>query len=174
MTLAKDQTRGPTEIQTLVTSAFPNITSINVAETVQNVAELVGKLALGLKLASRSTLALGVLVFLLVLLFQLVSARADVQQLRMLGLTPWQIWSFQTLSYGALSVIGTWIGAVLAIAVSWAIVFFGFDGRIEINILAILQIWTMSLGASVLGIGTLSFREIKNARNQLELGSGQL
>ena len=113
MTLKRHPALTPVQMQTLVTKAFPNVTSINVQEALDNATDLIGKLSSGLKISSRLALALGIFVFLLILMFQLLSARPDWRQLLVLGMTAREIWWLQVLAYGGLCLIGTLIGALI-------------------------------------------------------------
>ena len=151
-------------MQTLITKKFPNITSINVAEALDNAAELIGKLSSGLKMASRLSLALGVFVFLMILLFQLISARRDWRQLLVLGLTARQVWTLQVLSYGLLCLLGTIIGAVLSLAVAWGLFRFAFDSRAEFDFVGMVQVWLITWGAALGGLAWLGWREVDRAR----------
>ena len=163
MTVAPDPRRAPVELQSLIAREFPNVTSINVKETLDGVAELVRKLSGGLRTASRLALGLGVLVFLLILAFQLMSARRDAHQLRVLGLTSREIWWFQVLCYGGLCFLGTLIGAGLAVGVAWGLMRFAFDARVEFDWRGMLAVGAATLGAGLAGVAILGLREVRRA-----------
>ena len=159
MTLKRNSTLNAPQIQVLVTQKFPNVTSINVEETIDNVTDLITKLSAGLKIASRLTLALGIFVFLMVLLFQLASLRPDWVQLRLQGLRNQQIWLLQVITYGTMGALGALVGAVLAAAVAWGIAQFAFNSRVHFD-------WVGSMGvlftlwlAVILGISWFSYRD---------------
>lgn len=151
-------------IQSAVTRAFPNITSINVKDALDRVSELVKQLSGGLKMASRLCLALGLLVFLLILTFQLMSARKDARQLSVLGLTSREIWWLQVLSYGGLCLLGTVIGGGLSMVVAWGLISIAFDSVAEFDAVALLQIWLLTIGTALTGVAVLGAREVRRAR----------
>lgn len=165
MTLKRHAHLTPVQMQTLVTKAFPNVTSINVQEALDSATELIGKLASDLKISSRLALGLGIFVFLLILMFQLLSARGDWRQLLVLGMTAREVWWLQVFTYGGLCLIGTLIGALLSLGVAWGLFHFAFDSHSEFDFLGMLQIWLITWGSAVLGLGWLGAQELKRIRN---------
>lgn len=167
MALKTHPTLTPPQVQTMITKQFPNVTSINVVEALDNVSEMVGKLSSGLKMASRLSLALGVFVFLMILLFQLISARRDWRQLLVLGLTARQVWTLQVLSYGLLCLLGTFIGGLLSLGVAWGLFHFAFDSRTDFDFPGMLQVWLITWGAALGGLAWLGWREVNRAKISL-------
>ncbi len=157
----------PAKMQTLITRDFPNVTSINVEEVVGNMRDLIGKLSSGLKISSRLSLGLGIFVFLMIVLFQLISARGDWRQLLVLGMTRRQVWLMQVVSYGLLCLIGTLIGALMSLAVAWTLFKFAFDTRTDFDFLGMLQIWLWTWLAAFVGFGWLGLNEINRSRNEI-------
>jgi putative ABC transport system permease protein len=166
MTLKRHAKLTPVQMQTLVTKAFPNITSINVQEALDNATELIGKLSSGLKISSRLALGLGIFVFLLILMFQLLSARPDWRQLLVLGMTAREVWWLQVFAYGGLCLIGTLIGAALSLAVAWGLFHFAFDSHSQFDLPGMLRIWLITWGSAVLGLGWLGAQELRRLRAQ--------
>ena len=164
MTIDRKAGVTPPQMQTLITKRFPNVTSINVQETLDNISELVGKMSTGLKTSSRLSLGLGVFVFLIILMFQLVSARRDWSQLLVLGLKPSQIWWLQVVSYGSLCLVGTTLGGILSLAVAWGIFRFAFDTAVNFDVGGMIQIWLLTWTAAIVGLTWLGYREIRRAR----------
>jgi putative ABC transport system permease protein len=158
MAVKASQNLVPTQIQTLVTKEFPNVTSINVVEVVTNMRDMLEKLSAGLKISSRLSLALGVFVFLMIILFQLLSAQNDWRQLLVLGLTHRQVWLMQVTGYGLLCLIGTWIGALMSLAVAWALFSFGFDMHVRFDFTGMLFIWLWTWGAVLAGFAAVARR----------------
>lgn len=156
----------PSQMQTMVTKEFPNIASINIAEILSNARELVDKLSSALKLSSRLSLALGIFVFLMIILFQLVSARRDWRQLLVLGLTRKQVWLMQVTGYGVLCLIGTLIGTVLSLGVSWGLFKFAFNTGTEFDFAGMIQIWLWTWTAAFIGFGWLGFNEVTRSRKE--------
>lgn len=148
----------PTQIQTLVTKEFPNITSINVVDVLANTREMLEKLSTGLKISSRLSLALGVFVFLMIILFQLLSSQSDWRQLLVLGLTHRQVWLMQVCGYGFLCLIGTLIGALMSLAVAWALFKFAFDLRVKLDLYGMLAIWLWTWAAALVGFAFVARR----------------
>jgi len=171
MALKKHAQLSPPQMQTLITKSFPNVTSINVAEVLDNASELVGKLSGGLKMASRLSLGLGIFVFLMILLFQLVSARRDWRQLLVLGLTVRQVWTLQVLSYGLLCLLGTLIGAVMSLAVAWGLFHFAFDSGTDFDFIGMAQVWLITWAAAIGGLAWLGWIEVRRARGGLSAQS---
>lgn len=157
-TLKSHPTLTPATIQTRLAAKFPNISSINVQETLDNVNELFGKLSRGLKLASGLCLALGLFVFLMVLLFQLSSARRDWLQLKTLGMSAGELLSLQILTYAGLCAIGLAFGSLMSLTVAWALTHFIFTSELHIAWLTMAQIFVIALGAALLGIVILAWR----------------
>lgn len=148
----------PTQIQSLVTKEFPNITSINVVDVLSNTRDMLEKLSTGLKISSRLSLALGVFVFLMIILFQLLSSQSDWRQLLVLGLTHRQVWLMQVCGYGLLCLIGTLIGALMSLAVAWALFKFAFDMRVKLDLLGMLAIWLWTWAAALVGFAVVARR----------------
>lgn len=168
MAVKKREGVKPTQMQTLVTKKFPNITSINIEEVVDNVGVLVTKLGGGLRMSSRLSLALGVFVFLMILLFQLVSGRRDWRQLLVLGLTSREVWTLQVLSYGLLCLLGTALGALLSFAVAWGLFHFAFESRAEFDLPGMAQVWLITWGTTIVGLSWLGWRELRRIRGGLQ------
>ncbi len=167
MAVKPHPTLTPPKMQTLITKEFPNVTSINVLEALENATDLITKLSGGLKMASRLSLALGVFVFLMILLFQLVSARKDWRQLMVLGLTSNQVWRLQVLNYGLLCLVGTLMGAGLSFAVAWSLFYFAFDSRADFDYAGMLQVWLITWGSAILGLAWLGWRETRSVAKLL-------
>jgi putative ABC transport system permease protein len=160
MTLKRDPSRAPARIQALIAPRFPNITSLNVQETLDTVADLFGKLSAGLKLASDLCLALGIFVFLMIFLFQIASSRQDWLQLSILGLRRRELLWVQALTYGGISLAGVIVGSLLSVAVAAAIARFAFTIRLQIDAVKMGEVLTLAL--SVLGAGLAFIGGIQN------------
>lgn len=171
MAVKKSAALTPPQMQTLITKKFPNVTSINVSEALDSATQLIGQLSSGLKMASRLSLALGIFVFLMILLFQLVSARRDWRQLMVLGLTAREVWLLQVLNYGLLCLLGTFIGAVLSFAVAWGLFKFAFDSRADFDIPGMAQVWLATWSVAIGGLAWLGWRETRSARTGLSAES---
>jgi len=170
MALKKHPSLTAPKMQTMITREFPNITSINVSEALDSATVLIGQLSSGLQMASRLSLSLGIFVFLMILLFQLVSARRDWQQLLVLGLTRKQVWGLQVITYGLLCLFGTAIGAVLSLAVAWGLFKFAFDASVNFDFMGMAQVWLATWVVTISGLAWLGWRETKGASRVL---SGQ-
>lgn len=160
MTVKQNQAMSTSQVQLLITQNFPNVTSINVEEALDNITDLISKLSSGLRVASLLTLGLGIFVFLMVLLFQLASLRPDWIQLRMQGLTRKQIWKIQLMTYGSISLLGSALGAVMAAAVAFLIAHFAFDTRVHFDwqgsATVLLALWT----SVIMGVSWLGSRDL--------------
>lgn len=161
MTVKKSERLAPVEIQSLVTSQFVNVTSINVEEALTAVAALLSKMSTALRTASGLSLALGVGVFFTILLFQLLSTQADWRQLSILGLTWRQIWWLEVWIYGGLCLIGTILGAFLALAVAATLSFFAFSTRVDLDLVAMLEVWLITWIVSFAGIAWMGRRQVR-------------
>jgi predicted lysophospholipase L1 biosynthesis ABC-type transport system permease subunit len=129
-----------------------------VAEGDTNMRAMLEKLSAGLKISSRLSLALGVFVFLMIILFQLLSAQNDWRQLLVLGLTHREVWLMQVTGYGLLCLIGTWIGAVMSLAVAWTLFSFGFDMHVRFDFIGMLFIWLWTWAAAFVGFAAVARR----------------
>lgn len=163
MAVRKNALYSVPEMQTLITEKFPNVTSININEALDNITELLQRLSGGLKMASRLSLGLGIFVFLMILLFQLVSARPDWRQLMVLGLTGREVWRLQVVSYGWLCLTGTAMGAGLSFVVAWALFRFAFASRAEFDYAGMAEVWLITWGSALLGLAWLGWRETRAA-----------
>lgn len=121
MTVKRHGELSPVEIQNRVTERFSNVTSINVQEAIDNTSALINKLSSGLRVASFLALALGVMVFLIILLFQIQSSQPDWMQLRHHGLTLKEIQKVQFYAYGILALVGTLLGSILSWLVNYGL-----------------------------------------------------
>jgi putative ABC transport system permease protein len=164
MTVKRSDRLTPVQMQTLVTKKFPNVTSINVQEALDNASELISKLGAGLQVSSRLALGLGIFVFLMILTFQLLSARRDWQQLMVLGMTARQVWWLQVFAYGGLCLAGTLLGSALSLGVAWGLFKFAFDSHTEFDIPGMIRIWLLTWGAGILGLAWLGAQELRRAR----------
>ncbi len=167
MAVKKHPSFTPPQMQTLITKKFPNVTSINVSEALDSATQLIGQLSSGMKMASRLSLGLGIFVFLMILLFQLISARRDWRQLLVLGLTARQVWLLQVLNYGLLCLFGTLIGAVLSTAVAWGLFKFAFSTPVTFDFKGMAQVWLITWVAAIGGLAWLGWRETRSVRGGL-------
>lgn len=158
MTIRRSSQIKAVQMQALISERFANITSLNVQETLDVVAELFGKLSSGLKLASGLCLALGIFVFLMVLLFQLASSERDWMQLYILGLRNREILSLQILTYGGLCLIGILLGALMSLAVAALLARFAFHTHLLIDWLKMSEIFFISLFSGLAGMLILALR----------------
>ncbi len=172
LTVKPSQQLTPPQIQTIITKKFPNVTSINVQEALTNVTDLVVKLSAGLKIASRLSLALGVFVFFMILIFQLISSKRDWMQLRLQGLNTRDIWKLQLLTYGGLGVLGSLLGAILSALVAWGIAKFGFNSRVQFDWIGssaiLISLWTLLFA----GISWLGLRQLRGSYKLPDEGVG--
>lgn len=159
MTVQSHSTLNPAQIQMLVASRFANVTSINVQETIANVSEVMTKLSSGLKIASALSLALGVFVFMVILLFQLMSSHRDWRELSVLGLSPWSVAQIQWLAYGGLCMAGTILGGVMSLGLAWGLARFGFESSLQLDVWRMLQVFMITWLVAGLGLFWLSHRQ---------------
>jgi len=158
MTIKRDAKHSPVAVQSLVVEKFPNVTSINVREALDSAAEIFAKLSSGLKLASSMCLALGIAVFLMILVFQLASSQVDWMQLHLLGLSQPELLSVQLLTYGGLCAIGAMLGSLMSLAVAWALTHFAFQSHLVVNWLAMGEIFALIVGLALSGMTVLAWR----------------
>ncbi len=151
MTVRRSEHRTPVETQSLIAKEFPNITSINVREALDNATELFLKLAAGLKIASWLCLGLGVFVSLMILVFQLASSRRDWHQLQILGLSPRELGLLQLLSHFGLVVVGLTFGTLLSAGVAWAISHFALKLSVRLDWVAAGYTLGLALVCTYLG-----------------------
>lgn len=164
LTLKRHEKLTPPEIQKLISRPFPNVTSINIAETVNSISELIQKLSSGLNLASRLSLALGLFVFVMILLFQMVSSERDWVQLHRQGLTGRDLLKLQFAAYGSLSFFGVLIGSGLSILVCWTLARFAFSVHPRLDWVSLAQIFGITTSLSALALWWLSRRQFKQTR----------
>ncbi|MGE3684479.1 MAG: ABC transporter permease [Bdellovibrionales bacterium] len=161
LTLARNPRLPPSAIQTLVTSNFSNVTSINVEEALDNVTSLVAKMSSGLQVASWLTLLLGVFVFLMVLLFQVASSRRDWAQMQVQGLNAKELWRLQLLTYGVLAAAGSVLGALMSIAVAWVIAWQALSTRLELNWWGMSVVLAVTWVLALSGLSWISFTQLR-------------
>lgn len=161
MTVKEQSGKTPAQLQNLISAKFSNVTAFNVAETIGILADLFFKLSAGLKVAGALSLGLGLFVFLIVLVFQLASSERDWIQLRVLGLKQRQVLGLQLLTYGGLSVLGTALGAVLSIAMTWALAHFAFSSSAAMNPLGIVATFAFTVGLIAVAIVIFNWRSPK-------------
>lgn len=155
MTVKESANLTPVEIQTRVTREFPNVTSVNVRNTIANVTEIFGKLSSGLRVAALLSLGLGIFVFLIVLFFQLASSERDWIQLRVLGARDADIMRLQIVTYGGLCLAGGILGAILSVAMTWILGRYAFEVPVVLNPTGSLR----ALGLTVASVfGTILLR----------------
>ncbi|MBX3023086.1 MAG: hypothetical protein KF799_15530 [Bdellovibrionales bacterium] len=167
MTVKRHASLSAPQMQRLITGKFPNVSSINVQEALDNLTDIVTKLSGGLKVASRLAMALGVFVFLMILLFQLLSSRQDWVQLRVQGLTPGQIWQLQLLIYGGLALLGTLLGTLLAGAANWGLAHFAFRTHPQFDVPAMLVILSITWVLAWIGLTWMSLRQARDIARSL-------
>jgi putative ABC transport system permease protein len=152
------------QIQALISKDFPSVTSINVKEAIESISALFGKLAGGLRLASALCLALGIFVFLMILLFQMASSRRDGMQLKILGLNSRQILGVQLLTYGGLALQGGLLGLVMSLALAWGLAHFAFATTLSIDWTMTLAVFALSLLLALVGMALLAWRQASTGR----------
>lgn len=159
MTVKTSDKMTPVEIQTLVAGRFPNVTSVNVQNTLISITELFGKLSAGLKVAGWLSLTLGLFVYLIVLFFQLVSAERDWIQLRVLGLKTRQLLALQLYAYGGLCLAGSMLGAGLSVVMTWILARYVFSTSAGLNWSGILLVLLFTLASVAATITVLIYRQ---------------
>ena len=170
LTLKKNNDLKPTRIQTELAQRFPNVTSINVQEALDNITELFGRLAGGLRVASALCLVLGTFVFLMILLFQLASSKRDRMQLRILGLTNREVFTLQLLTYGLLALLGLILGSLMSILVAGALARFAFAAPLALDWLRMFQIFVCTALASIVGISLVVWSQSRSDSLTLLIG----
>lgn len=167
MTLKRHPKVTAPEMQRLIAREFTNVSSINVEEALDNITDLVVKLSAGLKVASRLAMGLGAFVFMMVLLFQLSSSRADWVQLRVQGLTRRNILGLQLMTYGGLAMAGTLFGAFLAAAATWSLARFAFKTHAQFDVMSVSLILLASWSATLIGLTWISFLQARDGLNTI-------
>ncbi len=163
-TLKRDEKWPPAQVQKLIAKQYPNVTSINIAETVNSLSELLGKLGAGLSIASRLSLALGLFVFVMILLFQLLSSEKDWIQLHRQGLTDWDLLRLQFAAYGTLSLFGVLLGSGLSILVCWTLAQYAFSIRPRFDWVSLFNILFFTWFLSAAALFWLSRRQFKQTQ----------
>ena len=107
-----------------VTDALPNVTGIRVADILQSVAELVGKLATALAATGSVTLASGALVLAGAVAAGQRRRVAEAVVLKTLGATRAQIRTAWLVEFGAIGATAGLIAAVVGTLASWGVVHF--------------------------------------------------
>jgi len=146
------------QLQLAIAKEFPNVSSLHVQETSEQVSRLIGKLSSGLKSASALTLALGLIVFFTILMFQLSASTSDWEQLRVIGLSQAQIRRMQIVTYAGLNLLGAVVGSVLAMGGAWAITRLAFQAPPRLDIPASLTLLFVTLVISLLCVLVLGRR----------------
>ena len=152
ITLRQSAAASAAQVQRWITEQFPNVSSVHVAETVENIIGLIGKLSFGLQVASLLTMVLGLFVFLMVLIYQLSSARQDFLQLRLLGLAAQDIGRLNLLAYGGLALAGAMFGGALSLAVGWGLARFAFETTPTFDLQTMFTVGLVICGFSAIGI----------------------
>ena len=104
-----------------VTDALPNVTGIRVADVLQVVADVVGKLAAALSAAGSVTLVSGALVLAGAVAAGQRRRIADAVVLKTLGATRTQIRAAWLVEFGLIGACAGLIAAVLGTGLSWAV-----------------------------------------------------
>jgi len=164
VTLKRHATVKPADIQQLLSGDFPNVTSVNVEEAVDAISALLTKLGGGLRLASRLSLALGLFVFIMILMFQLLSSEKDWIQLHRQGLRGNALLKLQLTAYATLSVWGAILGSALSLFVCWALARWAFSTRPQFDWTSLWQILALTSLLSVAGLILLSRRQMRITR----------
>ncbi len=163
-TLKRHKNLTPMQIQKLLAHDFPNVTSINIEDAIDAVSTLLGKLGSGLIIASRLSLALGIFVFVMILMFQLLSSERDWIQLHRQGLRGRDILALQLAAYGSLSVWGALLGSGLSLLVCWTLAKWTFHTRPHYDWASLVQIFILTCLLSVSALVALSLRQFKQTR----------
>lgn len=161
ITVKRHPNFSPAEIQRLIAKDFPNATSINVQEAVDTISALLTKLGSGLRLASRLSLALGLFVFMMILLFQLLSSERDWIQLHRQGLTRNEIFRLQFLSYATLGIWGALLGSALSLLVCWGLARWTFFARPQYDWPSLFSIFILTCLLSIAALVWLSKRQFR-------------
>jgi putative ABC transport system permease protein len=151
LTVRQSPTLSPIQIQSLIVSQFPNVTSINVQETINSVSDLMSQLGQGLKIASWLCLGIGIFVALIILLFQMTSAQRDWDQLKTLGLDQYERLGIQILSHWGLMVLGALCSVFASALVAWSIIHFAFKTPVRWNWLETMQLLGICLLTALIG-----------------------
>ncbi len=115
-----------------MTDALPNVTGIRVADILQSIADLVGKLAAALAAAGSVTLASGALVLAGAVAAGQRRRIADAVVLKTLGATRGQIRAAWLVEFGAIGAAAGLIAAGIGTLASWAVTRFVHAGALVV------------------------------------------
>jgi putative ABC transport system permease protein len=171
VTLNRHPTLKPHDIQRLLAKDFPNVTSINIEEAVDTLTTLLTQLGSGLRIASRLSLALGLFVFVMILMFQLLSSERDWIQLHRQGLRGRDILKLQLATFGTLSAWGAILGSALSLLVCWSLATWTFQIRAQYDWSSSVQVLALTCLLSVSALFVLSLRQFKRTRSKSRFDS---
>ena len=120
----RDPPAGDAALLRAVNDAMPNVTGIRVADVLQSVADLVGKLAAALAATGIVTLVSGALVLASAVAAGQRRRVAEAVVLKTLGATRRQIRAAWLVEFGAIGLTAGVIAAALGTAASWGVVHF--------------------------------------------------
>ncbi|PAX08332.1 ABC transporter permease [Sphingomonas lenta] len=102
-----------------VADALPSVTLVRVGDVIGQVGELIGRIALAVRVAAAATVAAGIAVLVGAVAASARTRRADAVVLKLLGATRRQVLGAQAIEYGLLSLLLVGVALAVGLAAGW-------------------------------------------------------
>jgi putative ABC transport system permease protein len=142
-----------------VSAAFPNVSSLDLAQVQATLEALVGRVARAIRFMALFSLAAGAIV---VVGAVAAGRRQRVREgvlLKTLGATRAQVLRILTAEYAALGLLSAAAALVLSAAAGWGLVRFAFEARFTLPVAGLLAL-ASAVVAGTVGVGLLGSREV--------------
>lgn len=115
------------DVQSQLTQAFPNISSINVRKAVEDVLKIADQMSSALQLISALAIFTGFIVLLTITRTQAQQRRNELNLLKVLGAKPSHLVRYLTFEFGLISVLAALLGGLLSLFGGFIFAKFVFD-----------------------------------------------
>ena len=146
-------------LQRLVAERFPNVTTIDLSSVQQTLESLIARVVLAIRFMAFFTLATGALVLVGALATSRFQRVREGALLRTLGATRGQILRVVVAEYVSLGLMASATAVILALAASWALARFLFEGSFRPAVLPLGGLVASVVGLTV-AVGLLNSRDV--------------
>ncbi|WP_375402004.1 ABC transporter permease [uncultured Sphingomonas sp.] len=103
----------------VVAQALPSVTLVRVGDVIGQIGELLGRIALAIRIAAAATIAAGIAVLVGAVAASARARRADAVILKLLGATRAQVLGAQAIEYGLLSLLLAGVALAVGLGAGW-------------------------------------------------------
>lgn len=138
------------ELQRRLVVEFPNISIVDVGRVVKRIFDISEKMSWSLQLMAFLSLLAGLVVLYSMVTQQVTTRRWDLNLFKILGGHTQEVQRLILIEFGSLAVIGSGLGILISIGLSWAFSYFLFGGNFRFDVLTPVFVLVGVVGMALL------------------------